>query len=69
MRADVVLADRAFSGWFDIALALERGVDYVVRKHQLRATDFRTGQRLARTFHSASGGYRCFVREMWVIGR
>jgi acetoin utilization deacetylase AcuC-like enzyme len=24
---------------------------------------------LGRTFHSASGGYRCFVREMWVIGR
>jgi hypothetical protein len=48
---DVVLADRAFSGWFDIALALQRGVDYVVRKHQLRATDFRTGRRLGKDDH------------------
>jgi hypothetical protein len=43
---DVVLADRYFSGWFDIALLQARGVDIVVRKHQLRATDFRTGRRL-----------------------
>ena len=42
---DVVLADRYFSGWFDIALLFVRGVDVVVRKHQLRATDFRTGLR------------------------
>jgi hypothetical protein len=48
---DVVLADRYFSGWFDIALLRERGVDIVVRKHQLRATDFRTGKRLAREDH------------------
>jgi putative transposase len=45
---DVVLADRYFSGWFDLALLAERGVDVVVRKHQLRTTDFRTGQRLGR---------------------
>jgi Transposase DDE domain len=45
-RGDVVLADRYFSGWFDLALLAERGVDVVLRKHQLRATDFRTGQRL-----------------------
>jgi hypothetical protein len=45
---DVVLADRGFSGWFDLALLQQRGVDVVVRKHQLRATDFRTGKRLGR---------------------
>ena len=45
---DVVLADRYFSGWFDLALLQQRGVDIVVRKHQLRATDFRTGWRLGR---------------------
>lgn len=45
---DVVLADRYFSGWFDIALLQLRGVDSVVRKHQLRATDFRTGRRLGK---------------------
>lgn len=42
---DVALADRYFSGWFDVALLARRGVDAVVRKHQLRPTDFRTGQR------------------------
>ena len=50
-KNDVVLADRYFSGWFDIALLNERGVHVVVRKHQLRATDFRTGQRLGPNDH------------------
>jgi len=48
---DVVLADRYFSGWFDLALLVERGVDVVIRKHQLRATDFRTGVRLGHDDH------------------
>jgi len=48
---DVLVLDRYFSGWFDIALLAERGVDVVVRKHQLRATDFRRGQRLGRDDH------------------
>ena len=50
-KGDVVLADRYFSGWFDLALAVERGVDVVVRKHQKRPTDFRTGVRLGRDDH------------------
>lgn len=48
---DVVLADRYFSGWFDLALLAERSVDVVVRQHQLRASDFRTGQRLGKDDH------------------
>ena len=48
---DVVLADRCFSGWFDLALLAQRGVDVVVRKHQLRASDFRTGERLGKDDH------------------
>src|SRR5262249_9615543 len=48
---DVVLADRYFSGWFDLALLHRRGVDVVVRKHQLRPTDFRTGDRLGHDDH------------------
>jgi putative transposase len=48
---EVVLADRYYSGWFDIALLARRGIDVVVRKHQLRADDFRTGQRLAKDDH------------------
>jgi hypothetical protein len=50
-EGDVVLADRYFSGWFDIALLGARGVDIVVHKHQLRATDFRTGHRLGKDDH------------------
>lgn len=45
---DVVLADRYFSGWFDLALIRRRSAHVVVRKHQLRATDFRKGQRLGK---------------------
>ena len=48
---DVVLADRYFGGWFDLALLLERGVHSVVRKHQLRPTDFRTGRHLGPDDH------------------
>jgi len=50
-KDDVVLADRYFSGWFDLALLLQRAVHSVVRKHQLRDTDFRTGKRLGRHDH------------------
>jgi putative transposase len=48
---DVILADRYFSGWSDIALPLQRGIDIVVRKHQARRTDFRTGARLGKDDH------------------
>jgi hypothetical protein len=44
-EGDVLVLDRYFSGWFDLALLLRRGIDVLVRKHQLRATDFRKGQR------------------------
>jgi hypothetical protein len=50
-EGDVVLADRYFSGWFDIALLAQRGVDVVVHKHQLRLSDFRTGERLGKDDH------------------
>lgn len=48
---DVVLGDRYFSGWFDIGLLHRRRVDIVVRKHQMRATDFRQGTRLGHDDH------------------
>lgn len=53
-EGDVALADRYFSGWFDIALLLDRGVDVMVRKHQARRTDFRTGKRLGEDDHLVS---------------
>jgi hypothetical protein len=50
-EGDIVLADRYFSGWSDIALLQQRGIDAVVRKHQQRRTDFRTGERLGKDDH------------------
>ena len=50
-ESDIILADRYFSGWSDIALPLARGIDIVVRKHQARSTDFRTGERLSKDDH------------------
>lgn len=53
-EGDVILADRYFSGWCDIALPLQRGIDVVIRKHQLRRTDFRQGRRLGKDDHLVS---------------
>jgi putative transposase len=53
-EGDVILADRYFSGWFDIAMPLARGIDVVVRKHQLRQTDFRVGRRFGKYDHMVS---------------
>ena len=47
-KDDIVLEDRYFSGWFDIALLLQAGVHVVVRKHAGRSTDFRRGYRLGK---------------------
>jgi hypothetical protein len=48
---DVLLLDRCFSGWCDLALMIAQGLDVVVRKHQGRRTDFRKGKRLGRDDH------------------
>jgi putative transposase len=48
---DVALGDRYFSGWIDLALLAEHGVDAVVRKNKARMTDFRRGQRLGPNDH------------------
>ena len=48
---DVLLGDRCYGGWFDLALLAERGVDAVVRLHQQRRCDFRRGRRLGRDDH------------------
>lgn len=48
---DVVVADRYYGGWFDLALLVARGVDVVLHKHQKRPTDFRRGRRLGPDDH------------------
>jgi len=50
-EGDIILADRYFSGWSDIALLRQRGIDVVIRKHQARRTDFRSGKRLGTDDH------------------
>lgn len=44
-RDDVVLADRFYCSYWEVALLLGRGIDVVMRAHQRRAVDFRRGQR------------------------
>ena len=41
---DIMLADRGFCSYAEIALMAMRGVDSVMRLHQARATDFRRGR-------------------------
>jgi IS4 transposase len=48
---DVVLADRCFCGYFDIAWWQERGVDMVTRLHQRRHCDLRRGAHLGPNDH------------------
>jgi hypothetical protein len=47
-KGDVVVGDRYFGSYADIALLLERGVHGVYRLHQSRPADFRQGTRLGR---------------------
>jgi putative transposase len=49
---DVFLGDRAYSSWFDMARLMDRGAHVVVRKHQLRKSDFRTGIRYGKDDHT-----------------
>jgi hypothetical protein len=49
---DVVLGDRSFGSFFDLALWRARGVDAVVRLHQARRADCRAGRRLGPRDHA-----------------
>jgi hypothetical protein len=48
---DVVLGDRHFCSFFEIAELRRRGIDAVLRQHQCRKTDFRRGVPLGRYDH------------------
>jgi Transposase DDE domain len=50
-EGDILLADRYYCSYFQIALLLELGVDFVTRLHQHRTADFRRGQSLGRHDH------------------
>jgi hypothetical protein len=47
-KGDVLLADRGFCSFANLALLRERGVDAVMRVHHFRKIDWRRGQRLGR---------------------
>lgn len=48
---DLLLADRYYCAYADIALLQQRRVDVVFRKHHRRHSDFRRGQRLGKYDH------------------
>jgi hypothetical protein len=48
---DVVLGDRHFCSFFEVADLKQRGADVVLRQHQCRTTDFRRGVRLVGYDH------------------
>jgi hypothetical protein len=48
---DIVVADRYYCSYFEIALLQERRVDVVFRLHQRRRADFRRGRRLGPDDH------------------
>jgi hypothetical protein len=50
-RNDVILADRYYCSYWEVALLLGQGIDVVMRAHQRRAVDFRRGQRLGHEDH------------------
>jgi hypothetical protein len=51
---DVLLADRYYGSFWELALTRQRDADMVGRLHQRRRTDFRTGRRLGREDHVVS---------------
>ncbi len=48
---DIMLGDRAFGSYAELALLRRKGVDTVVRLHQARGADFRRGRILGRMDH------------------
>jgi hypothetical protein len=50
-RHDIVLADRYYSSYFELALLMAQGVDLVSRLNKGRAVDFRRGRRLGKDDH------------------
>jgi len=48
---DVLLGDRIYCSYFEMAMLDQRGIAVVLHKHQSRRTDFRKGTRLGRHDH------------------
>jgi hypothetical protein len=50
-KGDILLADRYYSSYWEIAFVQQRGADMVCRLHQRRKVDFRRGRRLGPDDH------------------
>jgi hypothetical protein len=50
-EGDILLADRYYGSYWELALLRRRGADLVTRLHQRRRADFRRGRRLGREDH------------------
>jgi Transposase DDE domain len=50
-RGEILLGDRCFCSYFEVALLLAQGVDVVMRDHKSRPVDFRQGRRLGDDDH------------------
>jgi hypothetical protein len=50
-EGDILLADRYYGSYWELALLRRRGADLVTRLHQRRRADFRTGRRLGPEDH------------------
>lgn len=61
---DILLEDRYFSGYWDVAFWLQRGVDTVVRNSASRKVDFRSGTRLGKDDHLVE--WKRTARPDWV---
>ena len=69
-KGDVVLADRGFSSFANLAQLRARGVDAVLRLHQFRKLDWRSGRRLGprdRVMRWSKGPLQgqLWTREQW----
>jgi len=60
----VVLGDRYFCTYFDLAMLKQRDVDSVFRLHQRRSCAFRSGRRLGREDHVV--GWKRPARPDWM---
>jgi hypothetical protein len=50
-RGDILLGDRCFCSYFEVALLAGQGVDVVMRQNENRPVDFRSGHRLGHDDH------------------
>jgi hypothetical protein len=64
-KGDVVLADRGFSSFANLALLAARGVDAVLRLHHFRKLDWRSGRRLGRRDRVVRWSKGPFQGDLW----